>query len=79
MLNSIENNVPVLAYEAKTCKFVGEFDSMAKAARALFIRSTRNMVVNIHSKRPNGVKTVSPVNRSKNDLRANHCLLYCCP
>jgi len=57
MLNSIENNVPVLAYEAKTCKFVGEFDSMAKAARALFIRSTRNMVVNIHSKRPNGVKS----------------------
>jgi len=57
MLNSIENNVPVLAYEAKTCKFVGEFDSMAKAARTLFIKKYQNIVKNIHSKNPYGVKS----------------------
>lgn len=57
MLNSIENNVPVLAFEAKTCKFVGEFDSMAKAARILFIKKAYSIIVNIHSKNPYGIKS----------------------
>lgn len=39
----IDNSIPVRAYDFETGEFIGEFESMSKAARRLFIRATKNI------------------------------------
>lgn len=46
----IDNSIPVRAYDFETGEFIGEFESISKAARRLFIRAPETIYSYIFGK-----------------------------
>jgi hypothetical protein len=64
---SKQADVPVIAFNLETNEIVGEFKSVSKAARALFIKSTGTIFNNLYrssnKNTPKGVKSKKTGNK----------------